>query len=436
MRRFFQSVIVIVFVIVIAGHAWADKLSAAEWKQIEADAEQALTKPNPEALKDAVDRAAKDQSIRALRLLEKVALASEPAVTACAKAAATLEDKKVRAELRKDVQNAKSPPRVRIMLAGALNAKDAEEAPILLKLVADPTEEVAVPAIRALAEAKLESAIEPLIAAMEKQDAARGATWEELRFALADLLGKKLNSAAEYKSRWASLKAKGGTKVIDTPDDPAPPEAKGETGKGGAPKTVELFGREVACTRIVFILDVSGSMTAVDDPNVEVPPETKGKEPKKGEADVRSRIERAKRELKKVLKGLPKTAKVNIVSFSSFVRVWKSGNPPVLHQLDDAAREDAIKFVDTFSADGTTVTDEALAKAFEIEGARCFYLLSDGEPTKDGTTRIPTEVILKLIEDKNATKKVRIHTLGFVGADQEFMKAVAKATGGEYSDIK
>ena len=96
----------------------------------------------------------------------------------------------------------------------------------------------------------------------------------------------------------------------------------------------------------------------------------------------------------------------------------------------------SARTVDSFSAEGTTVTDEALARAFDVEGARCFYLLSDGKPTKDGTNRIPTETILKLIAEKNGTKKVRIHTLGFKGADQEFMKAVAAATGGEYSDIK
>lgn len=435
------ATLVAALVVLVAPISLADTLSGAEWKKVEADAAQALDKSDQDALRDAIDRASKDQSVRALRLLMKIAAASEPAVTACTKACSALEDKNARKELRKEVLVTKHPARVRIMLASALHGKDAEETPILVKLVTDPSEEVAVPAIRALAEAKAESAVDPLIAAMEKQDAAKGATWEELRYALADLLGQKLASGAEYKSRWAALKAKGGLKAVGTPEDPTPDTAKQETGKGhGTPKTVELFGREVACTRIVFILDTSGSMTAVDDPNLELPkdPGTQGKDPKKPEGgpDARSRMERAKRELKKVIKGLPKAAKINIVTYGTFVRIWKAGAPPVLHQLEDATREDAMKFVDTLSADATTVTDEALAKAFEVEGARCFYLLSDGMPTRDGTTPIPTEVILKLIADKNATKKVRIHTLGFVGADRDFMKAVAAATGGEYSDIK
>ncbi|MEZ0229308.1 MAG: VWA domain-containing protein [Planctomycetota bacterium] len=438
------ATIVSVLVLALGGLAFADTLSAADWKKVENDAAAAIDKSDQEALRAAIDKAATDQSVRALRLVEKIAAANDAAITACIKACQSLEDKKARAELRKDVANLKLPPRVRAMLASSLKGKDADDVPVLLKLIADPLEDVAVPSIRALAEAKVESAVEPLIAAMEKQDAAKGPTWEELRYALTDLLGQKLSSGAEYKSRWTLLKAKGGLKAVGSPDDPTPEPAKQETGKGHAPKTVELFGREVACTRIVFILDTSGSMTAVDDPNLELPkdPGTQGKDPKKPEGgpagpDPRSRMERAKRELKKVIKGLPKTARVNIVTFGTFVRIWKPGVPsPVLHGLDDATREEAQKFIDTLSADATTATDEALAKAFEVEGARCFYLLSDGIPTKDGTNRIPTEVILKLIEDKNATRKVRIHTLGFKGADPEFMKAVSAATGGEYSDIK
>ena len=422
-------------VLLFAPLAFADKLAPAEWKKIEQDADAAIEKKNAEGLKDVLDRAAKDQSVRALHLIEKIAQANGAVLSACAKAADSLDDKKVRAELRKDAVNSKVfPPGVRSALAGALHGADADDAPVLVKLVSDSSEDVAIPAIRALVVAKQESSVEPLVAAMEKLEGQRNPVWEELRYGLADLLGRKLGSGGEYRTRWNALKAKGGFKAIGGPDDPPPPE-KAEAPKG-APKTVELFGQEVACTRVVFILDVSGSMTEVDDPTIEVPPETTGKDTMAGEPDPRSRIARAKRELKKVLKGLPKTAKVNLISFSTSVRLWKGGYPPTLHALDDATREEAMKFVDSFQAEGTTVTDEALTRAFDVEGARCFYLLSDGEPTKDGTTRIPTETILKLIEEKNASRHVRIHTLGFKGADVDFMKAVAHATGGEYADIK
>ncbi len=424
-----------------AARAADGKLSSAEWKKVEAEAEAALAAKDLEQLRKALDRAAEDGSARALKLIEKVAAASETdaALPACTKAAKALSDAKVKKELRKDALGAKNV-RVKVALAGALEGKDADDAPVLQKLMTDASEDVAIAAIRELAQAKVESAIEPMIALMEKQDAARGPIWEELRYALSDLLGGKLNSGAEYRSRWKVLKEKGGTKAIGTPADPgaqADPKAN-----AGGHRTVELFGREVACTRVVFILDVSGSMTAVDNPDLPIPEEgggTRGKDPKaepKQGPDPRSRMERAKRELKKVLKGLPKGTRANIVAFSTSVKIWKGGFPPVLHLLDDATRDEACKWVDTLSADGTTATDDALSRAFEVEGARCFYLLSDGEPTKDGQTRIPTETILKLIEEKNGTRKVRIHTLGFVGADVDFMKAVAAATGGEYSDIK
>ena len=420
-------------------------LPAADWKKLEADAARALEAGEVEAVRAALDSAAKDRSVRALKLVEKVAAGTlDAALSACGRAAAALaaDSKDVAKEARKDALAVKSP-RVKTVLVAALRPADPENVPVLVKLAADPAEDVAVAAIRSLAEGKADAAVDPLVAQMEKLDAARGPIWEELRYALGDLLGGRLASGAEYRARWAALKAKGGTKAVGTPEDPKPREPTPTA--GGSPRTVELFGREVLCSRVVFILDVSGSMTKVDDPALELPPETRGKGTSAapgappapaGAVDPRSRIERAKRELKKVLKGLPRGSKVNLIAFSTGVRLWRAGTPPALHALDAATVSDATKWVDELSADGTTATDEALDKAFEVDGARCFYLLSDGEPTKDGTTRIPTDTILALIASKNATKRIRIHTLGFPGADPEFMKAVSAATGGEYSDIK
>ena len=44
--------------------------------------------------------------------------------------------------------------------------------------------------------------------------------------------------------------------------------------------------------------------------------------------------------------------------------------------------------------------------------------------------------ILRQVDEKNGDRHVTIHTLGFVGADREFMQSLAQHTGGKYSDIK
>ncbi|HBP21260.1 MAG TPA: hypothetical protein DEA08_26165, partial [Planctomycetes bacterium] len=109
--------------------------------------------------------------------------------------------------------------------------------------------------------------------------------------------------------------------------------------------------------------------------------------------------------------------------------------PPQLHELTDKNRKEAMDFVDSFKAAGVTATDTALRRAFEVEGARCFYLLSDGTATHDGTTQVPTSEILAVLDEFEA-RHVTVHTLGFKGADVEMMKAVAEKGAGKYSDIK
>jgi hypothetical protein len=153
---------------------------------------------------------------------------------------------------------------------------------------------------------------------------------------------------------------------------------------------------------------------------------------------LKTRLQRAQRQLKNVLKRLPANFKVNIVAYSGHVKIWRGSEGdkgPSLHVLNDANRKAACDFVDQFRADGVTATDTALLRGYEVEGARCFYLLSDGFATHDGRTPVPTEEILGVIEDYK-DRHVIIHTLGFRGADVDMMQQVAKATGGKYSDIK
>lgn len=407
-------------------------LSTDEWRKAEQDLEAAATAKDAAKVGPAAARVAEDQSLRALRLLEKVIAAWERDATSLARAVrAVSREAKVKKEILKDLSGLR-PPRVKAALISALSGDDAEALPVLEKLLVDDNEEIAVAAVLAIAAAG-DGAVEPLVNRMEKAEAQKGPVWEECRHALASLLGMKLESAAEFRARWMDWKEKGGTAA-------AKKGAAEKRAAGKGPRTVDLFGREIACSRVVFVLDVSASMKAVDDPNLEVPTDgkTKGKAaPGTADAgpDPRSRIERAKRELVKVLKGLPKTTKVNLIAYSSDTHYWREGPPPVLHALTDPVREEAIEWVEALKARGATATDDGLARAFDVEGARCIYLLSDGVPSR-GRDRIPTKTILDLIHDRNSVRKLHVHTLGFVGADREFMQAVAKAGGGEYSDIK
>jgi hypothetical protein len=441
MRKLARAALVAFLLLSLAAPALADKLSKGEWKKLEDDvATWSGEKPHDAGkAKDLVYRFAKDQSARAVLAIAKVVEVQDEDALAleAGSAIASMDQDAARKEAQKQATSAKTW-RVRLACVQACGEKlDAKGArPAVEKALEDAQADVALHAVRILAKIAKDDVIDPLIARMERLDKDRGPVWEELRETLGELLQRRLPSGAEYRSLWAELKTRGGLSAAAPQEEP-----EATPGGAGGLKTVSLFGREVACTRVVFILDISESMTAVDDPNIEVPPGGTQSAPGGGKttADPRSRIERAKRELKKVLKGLPAGARFNLIAFSFTTRIWRGGEdgkPPHLHDGNAKNLEDANKFIDTLEANGTTATDEALDRAFQIEGARCFYLLSDGEPTKDGKNRIPTETILDLIAKRNEKRHVRIHTLGFVGADPEFMRAVSKATNGKYSDIK
>ena len=79
----------------------------------------------------------------------------------------------------------------------------------------------------------------------------------------------------------------------------------------------------------------------------------------------------------------------------------------------------------------------------ENANAYCFYLLSDGDPTHEGgnppaDTQFVVEAIFRMVEEMKVRRDtpVVIHTLGFVGANRQFMQTLAEMTGGTYKDIE
>lgn len=355
-------------------------------------------------------------------------------------AAQTMDGRGVQDAVKKTAVKSKS---VEVRRQLVLHVGALQDWPTLIELIDDDDEQVASVAVWKLVDGQVESAVDPLIALMERLDRTHAGIWDVLRNGLGRLLGMRLESGVEYRSRWEVVKQGGGLSSV-TPAAPEPVETNPE---GGALTSgVRLFGRAIECTRIVFILDVSGSMTAIDPEAQDAPEDgttVRGGGESQGprQPTGKTRLERAKRELKSVLSNLPATTKVNIVAYSSphSVQMWKrdeQGRAPQVHEMTPANKTDACDFVERFQANGTTATDLALASAFDVEGARCFYLLSDGMATHDGTTPIDTADIIAVIDERGKDRHVTVHTLGFKGADRDMMIAVARHTGGKYSDIR
>jgi Mg-chelatase subunit ChlD len=329
----------------------------------------------------------------------------------------------------------------------------------------DKNEDLVYSLITRLTNDRVDAAMEPLLDLADKVEKGKSGTWIELRAALAQLMGQRCNSAEEYRSLWTVLKDQGGLKAAKKLGERETTGAGKKARDVGGSNERMFFGRSITSSKIVLILDTSGSMLQRDlvrrgYGKKPTRPETasggvekgggtqapkgkngKGKDGKAGQAAPKkpkrapTRLERAQRELKKVLDQLDSRVQLNIVTFSGIkaIKVWKPGG---VYPLTKANRESAKKFVDSFKASGATATDKALESAYAIKGARAFYLLSDGSPSHGMGANLPPEEVYKVVRKCDRGRGITIHTMGFVGANKKFMQQLSTMTGGRYSDIK
>ena len=184
------------------------------------------------------------------------------------------------------------------------------------------------------------------------------------------------------------------------------------------------YGVPVLSDRIVFILDISGSMTA-----------SGGARTGKGST---TRLGRAKEELGQVLSRLDERSRFNIVTFSSSVQSFAK-------KLVKATKKNAKKantFIKRQGASGGTNSYGVLLQVFERHrDVDTVYFLSDGTPTAGKTT--VQERILQELHDWNRERGVRVHTIALLtGTPKQsdefrdasaFMREVAATTGGTFT---
>lgn len=173
-----------------------------------------------------------------------------------------------------------------------------------------------------------------------------------------------------------------------------------------------FFGIQIESERVVFIIDISGSMSEltrghyVDSPG----------EP---------RINLAIRELDKCLDQLTRTSFFNIVPFSSSVAPWsddiKLWTPEVL--------ADAKTFVQRLGAGGGTNLFGSLEFVFEDPEVDTIFILSDGEPSV-GRLLDPRS-IRDEVAKWNKSREVKIHSIA-IGGSLQVLEWLAEDSGGTY----
>lgn len=165
------------------------------------------------------------------------------------------------------------------------------------------------------------------------------------------------------------------------------------------PGTPSYYGLSIQAQRIVFVIDISGSMHG-------------------------ARLEAAQRELSATIDKLSEATSFNIVSFSDRVSVWRK----TLVSATSKTKLTAQKFVHQMHAGGHTAAYDALEAALRFD-AEAIYFLSDGAPNAGKITR--ASAILTAVTQTNRVRRISIYTIGIApgypgGPLDEFMRTLAE----------
>ncbi len=276
---------------------------------------------------------------------------------------------------------------------GGLKLTDA--LPVFQKALGNRDWPIRVAAIRGLSKLKLVESIDALVERMQKEE---GRMLAECRDALDALTGKGLGYAAgHWKDWWAAAR-----------ENFSFPDAKAAGAAAGPGNTTTYHGITVLSTRLVFCLDISGSMAEI----------VTGKE---------SRLDQAKKELVRVLGQLNKEASFNMIFFDDKVEPWQQGMVGIKSTLK--ASQDKVN---ALQPRGTTNIFDTLVVAFQHKEVDTVFLLSDGEPTAGRV--VDTEDVLREVRKLNRIRQIVIHTISF--GPSPFMKRLAAQNGGQYVEVK
>jgi hypothetical protein len=181
--------------------------------------------------------------------------------------------------------------------------------------------------------------------------------------------------------------------------------------------TAKFFGLQVESHRVIFVLDVSGSMLE----------SMYGRYVGKRGA---ARIDVAKQEVKQAIENLDEGALFNVFAFSSGVEKWQKESAGT---NSAASRQSALTWVERLGASGATNLYDSLKLAFADKDVDTIYLMSDGEPTNGEVIdpfRIREEVAFW-----NKHRKIKIHTVA-IGSNLEVLEWLAADSGGKHVKLR
>ncbi len=265
-------------------------------------------------------------------------------------------------------------------------------------------------ALRGLEAARTREAVGAIVACMESQ---QGLPLNRFADTLWRLTGQPFRTSPRAWKAWWEKEGPGFEPI--SPGELATLEREEERRRlAQTTKASSFFGIRVISQRVIFVLDVSGSMAE------------RLRAEHLGEAGP-TRAERAREELERCIDSLEPGALFNLILFSDDVSRWIDGGVSDSRQ---AAREEAKAFLRRVGSGGGTNLYAAMRAAFSDPDVDTIIVLSDGEPSR-GDLVEPWE-LRREIQTWNDQRGVVIHTIS-VGGDLPVLRWLAEDSGGNFT---
>lgn len=300
-------------------------------------------------------------------------------------------------------------PEVRNLALESLGQTKEQKA--LEKLVAalnDTSWSVRLAALDALAHMRVKEAIGPIVERMAKED---GRMLQEFSLTLWRLTGQ---GYGENPKGWENWWKGNGERFEFLTEEQLNSVKTGEDEYRLRQTTrveSKFFGLRIISHRVIFIIDVSGSM----------------QETLNSEYDGKTgtpRMEVARKELDRCIQGLDPSAFFNIVTFSTDVDRWMDGALAVANEKN---REEARTFVSKLKEGGGTNLYGSIQEAFKDLDVDTIFILSDGEPSVGD--EIDPVVIRDHVKAWNEHRGIQINTIS-VGGQFQVLEWIAEDSGG------
>ena len=314
------------------------------------------------------------------------------------------------ADWLKVLETSAASPKLEVRNAALIQlgkTKDAKYAAVLSKALDDANWSTRAAALTGLEAMRTPAAIGAIVARMDKESGLLLSRFAETLFRLT---GKPFRtSPSAWKSWWEK---EGSSFQPITAVELSKLQAAEETRRlKETTKTAQFFGIRIVSHRVIFIIDISGSMN----------------EPTKGEyvgKAGKTRIEVAKEELIKCIDALDKDSLFNIVIFSSDAEPWLKGG---IAAYSKSNKEEAKAYVSKLGANGGTNLYGSLKMAFADPDVDTIFVLSDGEPSVGDET--DQAIIRARVKEWNLHRGILINTIQ-VGGSFQILQWLADDTGG------